>query len=157
MKSPALHCHGTVAAAALSGRLAHCAMRTFDVPQASYRRYDLRHRTYRCVCPKKEEPTDQAPKPTLADAQKVVEMISNDMGKLQTYCEIGKLEDETAQAEETKDTKAVEALISKAEALAQQMGPEYIKLVEGLELIDPKSVEAEKFVAILSALDDKCN
>jgi restriction endonuclease S subunit len=62
-----------------------------------------------------------------------------------------------AQAEETKDTKAVEALVSKAEALAQQMGPEYIKLVEGLELIDPKSVEAEKFVAILSALDDKCN
>jgi hypothetical protein len=39
----------------------------------------------------KDEPTDQAPKPTVADAQKVVEMISNDMRKLQTYCEIGKL------------------------------------------------------------------
>jgi hypothetical protein len=35
----------------------------------------------------KDEPSDQAPKPTLADAQKVVEMISNDMGKLRTYCE----------------------------------------------------------------------
>jgi hypothetical protein len=43
------------------------------------------------------------------------------------------------------DTKAVEALISKSEALAQQIGPEYLKLVEGLELIDPKSVEAEQF------------
>jgi hypothetical protein len=104
----------------------------------------------------KDEPTDQAPKPTVADAQKVVEMISNDTGKLQTYCEIGKLEDEMANAEEAKDTKAVEALVSKAEALAQQMGPEYMKLVEGLELIDPRSTESEKLAAVLSALDDKC-
>ena len=104
----------------------------------------------------KDEPTDQAPKPTLADAQKVVEMISNDKSKLQTYCEINKVEDEAAKAEEANDTKAVEALVSKAEALAQQMGPEYVKLVEGLELIDPKSPEGEKFVSVLSALDDKC-
>src|SRR4029078_14677 len=104
----------------------------------------------------KDEPTDQAPKPTLADAQKVVEMISTDTVKLQTYCEIGKLEDEMANAQEANDTKAVEALISKSEALAQQIGPEYLKLVEGLELIDPKSTEAEKFAAVLSALDDKC-
>jgi hypothetical protein len=103
------------------------------------------------------EPTDQAPKPTLADAQKVVQMISDDKSKLQTYCELGKLEDETAKAEDANDTEAVEALVTKAEALAQQIGPEYLKLVEGLELIDPKSVEGEKFGAVLSALDDKCN
>ena len=99
---------------------------------------------------------DQAPTPTLADAQKVVELISNDMSKLQTYCELGKLEDETTKAEEGNNTKDVEALASKAEALAQQIGPEYLKLVEGLEAIDPKSVEGEKFAAVLSALDDKC-
>ena len=104
----------------------------------------------------KDEPTDQAPKPTLAAVQEVVEMISNDTGKLQTYCEIGKLEDEMANAEEANDTKVVEALVSKAEALAQQIGPEYLKLIEGLELIDPKSTEGEKFAAVLSALDDKC-
>jgi hypothetical protein len=104
----------------------------------------------------KDEPTDQALKPTLADAQKVVEMISNDKSKLQTYCEIGNLEDQMAKAEEGNNTQDVEALVAKAEALAQQMGPEYQKLVEGLELIDPKSVEGEKFAAVLSALDDKC-
>ena len=104
----------------------------------------------------KDEPTDQAPKPTLADAQKVVEMISNDKSKLQTYCEIGKLEDEMAKAEEGNNTKDVEALVAKAEALAQQLGPEYLKIVGRLELIDPKSVEAEQFAAVLSALDDKC-
>ena len=104
----------------------------------------------------KDEPTDQAPTPTLADAQKVVELISNDISKLQTYCEIGTLEDEMAKAEEGHNAKDVEALVAKAEALAQQMGPEYLKLVEGLELIDPKSVEGEKFAAVLNTLDGKC-
>jgi hypothetical protein len=104
----------------------------------------------------KDEPTDQSPKPTLADAQQVVEMISNDKSKLQTYCEIGKLEDEMAKAEGGNNAKDVEALVAKAEALAQQIGPEYSKLVEGLELIDPKSAEGEKFAAVLSGLDDKC-
>jgi hypothetical protein len=99
---------------------------------------------------------DQSPKPTLADAQKVVQLISNDESKHQTYCELGKLEDETAKAEDANDIKAAEALVSKAEALAQQIGPEYVKLLEGLELIDPKSVEAEQFGAVLSELDDKC-
>ena len=109
------------------------------------------------VFAQKDEPTDQAPKPTLADAQKVVQLISNDESKLQTYCELGKLEDEIAKAEEaTTNTKDVEALVSKAEALEEQIGPEYVKLVEGLELIAPKSVEAERFAAVLSALDDKC-
>jgi hypothetical protein len=98
----------------------------------------------------------QAPKPTLADAQKVLQLISNDESKLQTYCELGKLEDETAKAEDAKDAKAAEALVAKAEALAQQIGPEYVRLVEGLELIDPSSVEGEKFSAVLSALDEKC-
>ena len=62
-------------------------------------------------------------------------MISNDKSKLQTYCEIGTLEDEMAKAEEGHNAKDVEALVAKAEALAQQIGPEYLKLVEGLELI----------------------
>jgi hypothetical protein len=100
---------------------------------------------------------DEPQAPTLAEAQKVVEMISNDTGKLQTYCELGKLEDETAKAEEGNNTKDVEALVSKAEALAQQIGPEYVNLLEGLELIDAKSTEGENFAAVLSALDDKCN
>jgi hypothetical protein len=108
------------------------------------------------VSAQKDDPVDHAPKPTLADAQKVVELISNDESKLQTYCELGRLEDETAKAEDATNTKDVEALVAKAEALAQQIGPEYVKLLEGLELIDPKSVEGEQFGAVLSELDDKC-
>ena len=104
----------------------------------------------------KDEPTDQAPKPTLADAQKVVQTISNDKAKLQAYCELGKLEDQMAKAEEGNDTKAVEALITKADALAQQIGPEYIKFVEGLEEVDPNSAEGQKFAAVFNSLHEKC-
>ena len=44
-----------------------------------------------------------APKPTLADAQKVVQTISSDKTKLQAYCELGKLQDQMEKAEEGND------------------------------------------------------
>jgi hypothetical protein len=99
---------------------------------------------------------DQTPKATLADAQKVVELISNDKAKLQAYCEMGKLEDQMAAAEEANDTKAVEALFAKSDALSQQIGPEYLRIVEGLELIDPRSAEAKQFAAVFNSLLDNC-
>jgi hypothetical protein len=45
-----------------------------------------------------DEPADQAPKPTLADAQKVVQTISSDKTKLQAYCELGKLQNQMQKA-----------------------------------------------------------
>jgi len=104
----------------------------------------------------KDEPTDQAPKPTLADAQKVVQTISNDKAKLQAYCELVKLEDQMAKDEEGNDTKAIDALVAKADALAQQIGPEYVKIVEGLEEVDPNSAEGKKFAAVFNSLHEKC-
>ena len=102
------------------------------------------------------DPADQAPKPTLADAQKVVQTISSDKTKLQAYCELGKLQDQVEKAEEGNDAKAVDALVGKADALEQQIGPEYLRIVEGLEEIDPKSAEGEKFAVVFNALHDKC-
>jgi hypothetical protein len=104
----------------------------------------------------KDAPADHAPRPTLADAQRVVQTISNDKGKLQSYCELGKLEDEMAKAEEANDTKAVEALFAKSDALAQQIGPEYLAIVDGLEEVDPNSAEGQKFAAVFNALHEKC-
>jgi hypothetical protein len=60
------------------------------------------------------------------------------------------------KAEEGNDTKAVEALFAKADALAQQIGPEYMKIVEGLEEVDPSSAEGQKFAAVFNTLHDKC-
>jgi hypothetical protein len=42
-----------------------------------------------------DEPTDQAPKPTLADVQHLAEVISADKSKLEAYCKLGRLHDET--------------------------------------------------------------
>ena len=39
----------------------------------------------------KDDPANHAPKPTLSDAQKVVQTIRSDKAKLQAYCELGKL------------------------------------------------------------------
>jgi hypothetical protein len=51
-----------------------------------------------------------APMPTQAEVQRVVEMIRGDKTKTQQYCEIGKLNEQMAQADQKKDTKTVEAL-----------------------------------------------
>jgi len=103
-----------------------------------------------------DDPANQAPKPTLADAQKVVQTISSDKTKLQAYCELGKLQDQIEKAEEGNDTKAVDALVAKADALGQQIGPEYLRIVEGLEEVDPNSAEGQKFAGVFNALHEKC-
>jgi hypothetical protein len=90
------------------------------------------------------------------DAQKVVQAISNDNAKLQAYCELGKLEDQMAKAEEREDTKTVETLFAKVDTLAHQIGPEYLSIVNELEEVDPKSTEGQKLAAIFNTLHDKC-
>ena len=104
----------------------------------------------------KDDPANHAPKPTLSDAQKVVQTISSDKTKLQAYCDLGKLQDQMEKAEEGNDTAAVDALVAKADALAQQIGPEYLGIVEGLEEVDPNSAEGQKFAAVFNTLHEKC-
>ena len=70
----------------------------------------------------KDDPANHAPKPTLADAQKVVQTISSDKTKLQAYCDLGKLQDQMEKAEEGNDTAAVDALVAKADGAKQESG-----------------------------------
>ena len=60
------------------------------------------------------------------------------------------------KAEEGNDTKAVDALVAKADALGQQIGPEYLKIVEGLEEVDPNSAEGQRFAAVFNTLHENC-
>ena len=60
------------------------------------------------------------------------------------------------KAEEGNDTAAVDALVAKADALAQQIGPEYLRIVEGLEEVDPNSAEGQKFADVFNTLHEKC-
>jgi len=104
----------------------------------------------------KDGPARQASKPTLEDAQKVVQAIGNDKNKLQAYCDLGKLQEQMEKAEEKNDSKAIDALIAKADTLEQQVGPEYEGIIEGLDRVDPNSAEGQKFVAVFNTLREKC-
>ena len=96
------------------------------------------------------------PKPTKADAQNVVQIITSDKMKTQAYCDLTKLEGQVKAAAEKKDTKTLEALSTQADALIDKLGPEYYKLMDGLEQVDPKSSEAKEFMSTLSELDTRC-
>ena len=97
-----------------------------------------------------------APKPTKADAQNVVQIITSDKVKTQAYCALKKLENEVKAAAQKNDA-ALEALSKQAESLvANKLGPEYFKLMDGLEQVDSNSSEAKEFMSILSELDKSC-
>ena len=101
-------------------------------------------------------PPPNVPKPTKADAQNVVQIVTSDKVKTQAYCDLTKLYDQVENAQQKTDTKTVEALSKQADALLHKLGPEYSKLMDGLEQVDPKSSEAKEFMSILSELDKRC-
>jgi hypothetical protein len=96
------------------------------------------------------------PKPTKADAQKVVQIISADKAKTAAYCQLAKLDDEMSALDPKKDEKKLQELSAQADALADKVGPEYVKLMEGLDQIDPNSPEGKELGTVLSALDKLC-
>src|ERR1700751_4760181 len=98
----------------------------------------------------------QAPKPTIEEAQKLVQTISGDKAKLKVYCEIGELQEEMEKAGEKNDVKALEALSTKVDSLEQQVGRDYIRVMDGLGEVDPDSAEGQKFTAVFEQLHNKC-
>ena len=96
------------------------------------------------------------PKPTTADAQNVVQIITSDKVKTQAYCDLTKLEGQVKAADQKNDTKTLETLSKQAASLVDKLGPEYFNLMDGLEQVDPKSSEAKEFMSILSELDKRC-
>jgi len=103
-----------------------------------------------------EEPTNQTPKPTLADVQHLVEMIGGDNSKLRAYCGLGKLHDETRQAVEYNDTNAIAAITAKTEAFERQLGPDYDRVLDGLDQIDFSSDEGQRIASAFYMLQEKC-
>jgi hypothetical protein len=103
-----------------------------------------------------DDPANQAPKPSSADVQHLAEAIANNKSRLQAYCELGRLHDETQQAVEDNDLEAIGVLTAKANALEQQLGPEYDKVIEGLDLIDFSSAEGQEIAGVFKTLQAKC-
>jgi hypothetical protein len=97
-----------------------------------------------------------APKPTKADAQKVVQIIKGDKAKTQAFCQLGTLNDQMAEADQKKDEKKLDALGRQADALAQKIGPEYVNLMDGLDQVDENSPAGKDIAATLNQLDNLC-
>jgi hypothetical protein len=102
-------------------------------------------------------PPSNAPKPTKADAQKVVQIITSDKAKTQTYCDMSKLFDQMQAADQKNDSKTVETLGKQADALAAKLGPEYNKMMDGMDQVEPNSNEDKELVSVLSPLDKLCS
>ncbi len=97
-----------------------------------------------------------APKVTNADAQKIVKAIGADKAKLKIYCEMAALSDQIDVAEQKKDAKTAEALSQMMDSMAEQLGPAYVTVMDGLQDMDEKSKEGEAIAETLSELDDMC-
>ena len=104
----------------------------------------------------KDSPAGESSKPTMADAQNLVQTISSNPAKLKVYCDMGKLQEQMEQANQKEDNEAIEALSAKADSLVQQIGPEYVKMMEGLDEVDPDSDEGKQFAAVFGSLDKQC-
>ncbi|MGB7006118.1 MAG: hypothetical protein WBE05_17085 [Pseudolabrys sp.] len=103
----------------------------------------------------------QAQKPstakvTAADVQKVVTLISGDKAKTQSYCDIGKFNEQIEEANDKKDIKKTEELSQQIDALGKKLGPEYAALMDGLQEVDPESEDGKKIGLMFEPLDKLC-
>ena len=101
-------------------------------------------------------PPPSVPEPTKADVENVVQIVTSDEAKTQSYCDLNKLYDQLQAAAQKNDSKTVQALGRQADALLGKLGPEYSKLMDGLDQVDPNSSEGKEFISLLSGLDKLC-
>jgi hypothetical protein len=101
-------------------------------------------------------PQPNVPKPTKADVQNVVRIVTTDKAKTQTYCDLTKLYDQIQAAEQKDDSNTIQALSKQADALIDKLGPEYYKMIDGLDRVDLTSSEGKEIMSILSGLDKLC-
>src|SRR6516162_3919623 len=98
----------------------------------------------------------QPKKPTKADAQNVVQIITSDKVKTQAYCDLGKLFDQIQVAKKENDSDTIQALGKQLLALVDKLGPEYVKVIKGMDQVDLTSSEGNELLSILSELDNRC-
>jgi hypothetical protein len=96
------------------------------------------------------------PKSTLAQVQKVIQIIMGNKTKLHQYCEIAKLDPQIADAHRRSDINTLEVLVKRADDLGQKIGSEYVMMMEGLAQIDENSREGKQIADALDSLDKFC-
>jgi hypothetical protein len=83
-------------------------------------------------------------------------MISSNKAKLKAYCEANQLDEQIVEAERRTDSHALEDLNAKADSLERQISPEYTKVMDGLEEVDPNSAEGKQIAAAINTLMKQC-
>ena len=106
------------------------------------------------VCAQAQKPS--AAKVTKTDVQKVVKLISGDKAKTQAYCDIGKLNERLAEADETKDAKQLDELSQQIDALGKKLGSEYAALMDAFQDVDPDSEDGKQIGLMFEPLDKLC-
>ena len=101
-------------------------------------------------------PPPKVAKPTKAQVQKVVQDVSGDKTKLDAYCALNKIQQQMGTLDEKKDAKKAQDLSNQADTQAQKLGPDFEKVMDGLDQVDENSAEGKDFAAILASLDAKC-
>ena len=104
----------------------------------------------------KGAPPPAAKAPSKAEVQKVVNQIKGDKAKLDAYCQLAKLGDAMQAAAEKKDQKKMDSLNQQADALAQKVGPDYVKVSAAMEEVDPESKDGKDLIALFDSLDASC-
>jgi hypothetical protein len=104
----------------------------------------------------KESPIKTAPKAAIAQVRKLVQMISGNKAKLKIYCDVSQLEVQIEEAERRKDGHALETLNAEVDNLERRISPEYTRVMDGLELVDPNSAEGKQFAALIDTLIKQC-
>ena len=101
-------------------------------------------------------PQPNIPKPTKTDVQNVVQIVTTDKVKTQAYCDLTKLYNQIEAAEQKEDSDTIQTLTKQADGLVANLGPEYLKVIEGLDQVDLTSSEGKEFMSIFSGLDKLC-
>ena len=97
------------------------------------------------------------PRASKADAQRVVEIISSDKAKTQAYCDLRDLSDQMERAYEERNIKLADELLQKIDIMGKTLGPEYVALIDRLELLDPESDKlGAEIMFELTALNRLC-
>jgi hypothetical protein len=67
-----------------------------------------------------DEPGNQAPKLTLADVQRLAEVITGDKSKIRAYCDLGGIHDQLRQALDNQDDRFIGRRVRIATRCADQ-------------------------------------
>ena len=76
--------------------------------------------------------------------------------KTQAYCDLAKVFDQIQVAKEKHDSDTAQALGKQLLPLVDKLGPEYVKVINGMDQVDLTSSEGEELLSILSELDKRC-